>query len=156
MIEAQSQTQQGLLQAAREELLQQPILLQQKHEEDLQQQLASLQQLELEERGRLQEERDQILQQQQEKHALLMQQLREQHAFEQQQLQHRMQQEQREQQEAHRSHFEQLWNEESAKMVAANAAVVEQLQQAQQLVLEERQQLAAYEAQRDALARERE
>lgn len=156
VVEAQLQTQQGLLQAAREELLQQPMLLQQKHEEDLQQQLAFLQQLELEERGRVEEERDQILQQQQEKHALLMQQLREQHALEQQQLQHRMQQEQREQQEALRSHFEQLWNAESAKMVAANAAVVEQLQQAQQLVLEERQQLEAYEAQRDALARERE
>ncbi|CDI84979.1 plectin, putative [Eimeria praecox] len=156
VLEAQLQTQQGLLQAAREELLQQPILLQQKHEEDLQQQLAAVQQLELEERERLQQERDQILQQQQEKHALLMQQLREQHALEQQQLQQRMQQEQQEQQEALRSHFEQLWNEESAKMVAANAAVVEQLQQAQQLLLEEQQQLEAYEAQREALAKDRE
>ncbi|CDJ27424.1 plectin, putative [Eimeria mitis] len=156
VLEAQLQTQQGLLQAAREELLQQPILLQQKHEEDLQQQLAAVQQLELEERGRLQQERDQILEQQQEKHALLMQQLREQHALEQQQLQQRMQQEQQEQQEALRSHFEKLWNEESAKMVAANAAVVEQLQQAQKLLLEEQQQLEAYEGQRETLAKERE
>ncbi|CDJ47618.1 plectin, putative [Eimeria brunetti] len=155
-LEAQLQTQQGLLQSAREELLQQPILLQQKHEEDLQQQLAALQQLELEERERLQQEHDQILQQQQEKHALLVQQLREQHALEQQQLQQRMQQEQEEQQEALRSHFEKLWNEESAKMVAANAAVVEQLQKAQQLLLEEQQQVEAYESQREAFERERE
>ncbi|OEH76625.1 putative plectin [Cyclospora cayetanensis] len=90
-LEEQLLAQQRLLQAAREELLQQPIMLQQKHEED-----------------------------------------------------------------ALRSHFEHLWNEESSKMVAANAAVVEQLKQVQQLLLEEQQQLESSEAQREALARERE
>ncbi|XP_026192281.1 plectin, partial [Cyclospora cayetanensis] len=155
-LEEQLLAQQRLLQAAREELLQQPIMLQQKHEEDVQHQLAALRQLELEDREKLQQEHDQILEQQQEKHALLTQQLREQHALEQQQMQQRMQQEHQEQQEALRSHFEHLWNEESSKMVAANAAVVEQLKQVQQLLLEEQQQLESSEAQREALARERE